>query len=135
MKRTFFGNRIFADVVKLRQGHVELVSYDLYKKRGFWTQRNTESTPCEDGDRVWGDVARSQGPDAKDGCEPPEARSPAPLRGHHPAPPPLLVPTPSPAVPGGHLPLTRSPCTSVDASPPSTDTEAETPYCPHSTSM
>ena len=58
MNVTLFGNKVlFADVIKVRQGH-PYIQYDWYpyKKKKIWTQRQAHTYE----DRDWSDASTSQ---------------------------------------------------------------------------
>ena len=58
MNVTLFGNRVFADVIKLKWSHTELgwalIQYD-------WCTDKKRKMPCDDRGRDWSDAAASQG--------------------------------------------------------------------------
>ena len=60
MNINLFGNKIFAEVIKLKWGNTGLwraLCRDVKRHR----DRHTESTPCDNGGRDWSDVSMSQG--------------------------------------------------------------------------
>ena len=65
MKGTLFGNRVFADVIKLRCGLPELAwapkcyVWCFYGEKEIW--RHIEGRPCEGRGRDWSDAATNQG--------------------------------------------------------------------------
>ena len=68
MNVTFFGNKAFADIIKLRWGYLRLgwalslVTGVFIRRKVFeGTDEKRESWPCEDRGRDWNYIAASQG--------------------------------------------------------------------------